>query len=79
MASNKYNTRNPAVKRILQVCNRFLHSTTPYISAAYAVSWVVSECSATCILLQEMKELQREPSSDYMAAAIEVSYNPIIE
>ena len=28
-------------------------------------------------MLQEMKELQRDPSSDYLAAAIEVSANLI--
>ena len=59
----RYNLRNPAIKRILQV----LLATTILPSCAALADY---RLKPSC--LQEMKEMQRSTSEDFAAGALEV-------
>ena len=59
--ATKYNTRNAAVKRILQV-------RTPSEALFYPpVCWSFAQTS----VMQELKEVQNDSSADYLAEAVE--------
>jgi hypothetical protein len=75
VSPEKFNLRNPAVKRILQVrlathvacrivgVHRLCHRESLLLSSLYLICWMES---------QEIKEFQKEPSTEVYAEAVEV-------
>ena len=67
MEGGRYNLRNPAVKRIMQVRQALAQPSLPFHASCDL------RCTFCCVL-QEMKELQKDPTSDFKAAALEVRW-----
>jgi hypothetical protein len=66
-SGGKFNVRNPAVKRIMQV------SRDPqYWTRQQSVRHAKLNTFMSCLVLQEIKELQAETCPDFIADALEV-------